>query len=106
SSSSYSPPTPLLPSFPTRRSSDLGAALAEHEQRAYASCAVASASSTRPLASYACASRCVSMGSRPSSAGAARTAAIARPGWPRRSEEHTSELQSRFDLVCRLLLEK
>src|SRR5699024_12606438 len=27
---------------------------------------------------------------------------ISRP----RSEEHTSELQSRFDLVCRLLLEK
>src|SRR5690349_22039551 len=27
--------------------------------------------------------------------------------WPRRrSEEHTSELQSRRDLVCRLLLEK
>src|SRR5207249_7317000 len=26
------------------------------------------------------------------------------PQW--RSEEHTSELQSRFDLVCRLLLEK
>src|SRR5206468_10942224 len=26
-------------------------------------------------------------------------------GW-RRSEEHTSELQSRSDLVCRLLLEK
>src|SRR5699024_848246 len=25
---------------------------------------------------------------------------------PKRSEEHTSELQSRFDLVCRLLLEK
>src|SRR5437868_8767715 len=39
-----------------------------------------------------------------------------RPAWPyrvavwtslpSRSEEHTSELQSRFDLVCRLLLEK
>src|SRR5699024_11614775 len=29
------------------------------------------------------------------------------PGQPNgRSEEHTSELQSRFDLVCRLLLEK
>src|SRR5699024_12880555 len=34
------------------------------------------------------------------------------PRWRRRdlptprSEEHTSELQSRFDLVCRLLLEK
>src|SRR5690349_23180453 len=26
--------------------------------------------------------------------------------WWRRSEEHTSELQSRRDLVCRLLLEK
>src|SRR5438067_3505349 len=31
----------------------------------------------------------------------------AAPGCSRhRSEEHTSELQSRFDLVCRLLLEK
>ena len=27
-------------------------------------------------------------------------------GYARRSEEHTSELQSRSDLVCRLLLEK
>src|SRR5437868_11178770 len=36
---------------------------------------------------------------------------LARPvlsglGLEERSEEHTSELQSRFDLVCRLLLEK
>src|SRR5438067_4183283 len=33
---------------------------------------------------------------------------VAHPaqGEARRSEEHTSELQSRFDLVCRLLLEK
>src|SRR5438067_3353094 len=29
-----------------------------------------------------------------------------RPDRVVRSEEHTSELQSRFDLVCRLLLEK
>src|SRR5436305_6733162 len=28
------------------------------------------------------------------------------PAWNRRSEEHTSELQSRPHLVCRLLLEK
>src|SRR5699024_12415478 len=28
------------------------------------------------------------------------------PGGEFRSEEHTSELQSRFELVCRLLLEK
>src|SRR5699024_12797340 len=44
------------------------------------------------------------------------TAAASDPSGPRsatratggeeRSEEHTSELQSRFDLVCRLLLEK
>src|SRR5699024_11301377 len=42
-----------------------------------------------------------------------RTASLSSPRrseWPSgpatRSEEHTSELQSRFDLVCRLLLEK
>src|SRR2546421_9644809 len=36
----------------------------------------------------------------------ARARAMARRcRWPR-SEEHTSELQSRSDLVCRLLLEK
>src|SRR5688572_31033494 len=29
-----------------------------------------------------------------------------RAGSPRRSEEHTSELQSQSNLVCRLLLEK
>src|SRR3989449_2069663 len=39
----------------------------------------------------------------------ARGGAAARPGSDRRgnrSEEHTSELQSRLHLVCRLLLEK
>src|SRR2546422_3626629 len=45
-----------------------------------------------------------------------RVAALQRPGHrgpvlgalasPQRSEEHTSELQSRLHLVCRLLLEK
>src|SRR5207249_8551420 len=41
---------------------------------------------------------------------AARVLRMVGPGTVRvrieRSEEHTSELQSRFDLVCRLLLEK
>src|SRR5437867_7391292 len=32
--------------------------------------------------------------------------ASAVASWPARSEEHTSELQSPYDLVCRLLLEK
>src|SRR5438105_12816491 len=40
----------------------------------------------------------------PSAAASAQHAA--GPGNPGRSEEHTSELQSRVDLVCRLLLEK
>src|SRR5699024_12820191 len=31
---------------------------------------------------------------------------LSQPLGDTRSEEHTSELQSRFDLVCRLLLEK
>src|SRR5215510_15621248 len=34
------------------------------------------------------------------------SSASRRAGWPWRSEEHTSELQSRGHLVCRLLLEK
>src|SRR6266704_4790392 len=34
------------------------------------------------------------------------TSSSTRPRAGKRSEEHTSELQSRFDLVCRLLLEK
>src|SRR5438067_10047150 len=34
------------------------------------------------------------------------SAQLARADRVERSEEHTSELQSRFDLVCRLLLEK
>src|SRR5204862_8356357 len=37
---------------------------------------------------------------------ALRTSLNVTPGTSARSEEHTSELQSRRDLVCRLLLEK
>src|SRR5260221_8248216 len=37
---------------------------------------------------------------------AGRRAAIGDPAGGERSEEHTSELQSHSDLVCRLLLEK
>src|SRR5437773_8664415 len=68
-----------LHSFPTRRSSDLGSP-----------------------------SRGSRLGRR-SPGGTAPPASRPRsPGPPRcgRSEEHTSELQSHHDLVCRLLLEK
>src|SRR5438067_10439716 len=37
---------------------------------------------------------------------ARRTGSLPQRHRRERSEEHTSELQSRFDLVCRLLLEK
>src|SRR5699024_11990394 len=39
-------------------------------------------------------------------AGMTCTASVPASAATARSEEHTSELQSRFDLVCRLLLEK
>src|SRR3712207_8879987 len=42
------------------------------------------------------------LGSRPFARGAGRSSSLP----PGRSEEHTSELQSRQYLVCRLLLEK
>src|SRR5207249_12216683 len=96
----YAPP-PHLPSFPTRRSSDLCSARGAHvllgeggDLRAHA-LAVADVDLVRvPLhpqgvnRGFGCRERC------------------RRRLHDRRSEEHTSELQSRFDLVCRLLLEK
>src|SRR5438874_7349129 len=73
-----------LPSFPTRRSSDLSSSTGG--RRASGASSAASAWRT---------ARWRAPGRLPS-AGHAET----------RSEEHTSELQSRRDLVCRLLLEK
>src|SRR5688572_32410652 len=72
-----------LRSFPTRRSSDLGAAGPRRRppgrsSHRSAGCAAAATGNTR---------------------GAPRV-------FPVRSEEHTSELQSQSNLVCRLLLEK
>src|SRR5207249_9558799 len=70
--------------------------------------------STRSAASSAATTRAARRRSsattaRASSCGARRPSPTAsrRPSTStERSEEHTSELQSRFDLVCRLLLEK
>src|SRR5437773_8987909 len=44
--------------------------------------------------------------SSPCARSATRRSRRTAPGSPTRSEEHTSELQSHHDLVCRLLLEK
>src|SRR5699024_12381041 len=76
---------PDLHSFPTRRSSDLRPRSPPASPRW----------PTAPTAAAPCASPPPAAGSSGSN-----------PPAGRRSEEHTSELQSRFDLVCRLLLEK
>src|SRR5699024_12319972 len=75
-----------LPSFPTRRSSDLQG---RHVQRARRGGDAGEPGRVEGDAS--------SFGGREQSLGRYTSG---------RSEEHTSELQSRFDLVCRLLLEK
>src|SRR5690606_41327914 len=85
-----------LLSFPTRRSSDLDA-LGEPVERAGTERAGTEWAGTE-WASAGCAAA--------ERAGAARSG-TGRAGVGRaRSEEHTSELQSRENLVCRLLLEK
>src|SRR3712207_7769860 len=67
---------------------------------------------TRRAPARAAAGQGVAQGGDPARRGRRRHAAGDRrrqpPGlpWPPRSEEHTSELQSRQYLVCRLLLEK
>src|SRR5690606_41326461 len=79
-----------LPSFPTRRSSDLGISM---PTRSVPFGAVSPVSAGASSAEVASPEGCADSGA----AGAAHAA---------RSEEHTSELQSRENLVCRLLLEK
>src|SRR5207247_6452417 len=97
--SSYAAP-PLFHSFPTRRSSDLlllrGAPPLEGARRGAAR---QRAGRVLPDGRH----RDPRQGRQPDRGGRG-------PGSDRgprdRSEEHTSELQSRVDLVCRLLLEK
>src|SRR5207249_11041283 len=77
-----------LPSFPTRRSSDLSSHRSQRARSFYGlpGCRRSLAADGETEHDH----------NRTSSEGSAAS----------RSEEHTSELQSRFDLVCRLLLEK
>src|SRR5699024_12408791 len=83
---------PRLPSFPTRRSSDLGQLpLAPVHPRAHPLGRAERSADREPLDGRLRLSR-------------RHRARAVLSGV--RSEEHTSELQSRFELVCRLLLEK
>src|SRR5690606_42024254 len=94
------PAPPALPSFPTRRSSDLS----HTPRRSTQKHAIESApSSTTPSPPPMRPTWCI-----PTSSGRSGCSPggrnLSRVGC--RSEEHTSELQSRENLVCRLLLEK
>src|SRR5204863_9466589 len=84
-------PHPALHSFPTRRSSDLQASSRHSRPKSESSL-----STDQVL---------VIIGEGEDSFGIAIFGGENRHG-RQRSEEHTSELQSRRDLVCRLLLEK
>src|SRR5207249_11331663 len=77
-----------LHSFPTRRSSDLPSSRTQTSEPSRAIRRYSMLSGSCVACVRSCEASTRSRSSR----------------W--RSEEHTSELQSRFDLVCRLLLEK
>src|SRR5207248_9075171 len=95
-----------LHSFPTRRSSDL-ASSAQRCTTEIKSTSASTSSRWTPVATRPCHGR---LGERrPLRALTKRwcwTPRSAARCSSRRSEEHTSELQSPYDLVCRLLLEK
>src|SRR5207249_11968432 len=92
-------PHPDLHSFPTRRSSDLINVSGMAEQLM---------ATNGPLArgESRCSVRATISLPEPVSPVINTDAELGAAISTMRSEEHTSELQSRFDLVCRLLLEK
>src|SRR5699024_12660528 len=93
------PPTSTLFPYTTLFRSNLFKTLENKMGRGLRSTAVG-----RPLARYPAAHECPARHLRVKTWPVSKLLG-ARPG-PSRSEEHTSELQSRFDIVCRLLLEK
>src|SRR5699024_12340783 len=98
-----------LHSFPTRRSSDLFLNSFFLDDLATVRHQVESGDIGTALKQYLAADAFIDMADRVDviqqpQVVDAQTAAHRIPKG--RSEEHTSELQSRFDLVCRLLLEK
>src|SRR5207249_6954139 len=88
---STSPPSSDLRSFPPRRSPDLGPLV--HRDRQHRVPPVGGVN-VRPALDHPVPKR---------RGGLIEQATVYKC---EKSEEHTSELQSRFDLVCRLLLEK
>src|SRR5439155_20092309 len=101
----YSGRHPVLPSFPTRRSSDLCPPLS-WSIHAPAYVAVALRSSLPASSCPTCCRLSRRSASRSLTPYVCRRYATEPRTCAGRSEEHTSELQSRGHLVCRLLLEK
>src|SRR5207247_11088148 len=105
--SRYSGPTAIrfLASFPTRRSSDLLQRIQHRRAGQGNRLRVLAAVLRVDPRQFVVQRRPVRVGDLRQVRLDARPATAAQ-GLPPRSEEHTSELQSRVDLVCRLLLEK
>src|SRR5690606_41934330 len=89
-----------LSSFPTRRSSDL---LSEPDRNCATRCELIPSARAR---SWSMRRRTTLLGSLQSRCTLPRCGLARTRVATCRSEEHTSELQSRENLVCRLLLEK
>src|SRR5262249_61527831 len=96
----YAPPR-ALPSFPTRRSSDLRLVAGAQARQVHRVGTLARHHSHRSAAIGSTLSA-----RRAGTRIARRAIASSRSATDARSEEHTSELQSLTNLVCRLLLEK
>src|SRR5205807_4024026 len=91
-----------LPSFPTRRSSDLGRRATRYSTR----CARVPPRAWPSPRSSPVPSFCAPSTSTATPWSSSPPDCSPQPRPARRSEEHTSELQSPCNLVCRLLLEK
>src|SRR5206468_7882634 len=96
---------PDLPSFPTRRSSDLSVP-GVHIRDVLATVATREPGMLEKFGGHAMAAGLSLPRAHLDRFARAFDAEVARILAHSRSEEHTSELQSRSDLVCRLLLEK
>src|SRR5699024_12380474 len=89
----------VLHSSPTRRSSDLRSSDSAGPKSGRCSLRSARVPEASMLPASSAVAKSVPPVTRPNHTSAEVSTTF-------RSEEHTSELQSRFDLVCRLLLEK